>query len=191
MAKKKATDATPKKRKRSKPDWAPAFLRRLAETSNIKAACAAAGICRSTAYRRRDSDAAFAQAMAEALDDSVDDLELEARRRAYEGCERPVFHQGSQCGTVREYSDTLMIFLLKAHRPEKYREIRESRMTGPNGGPLEANVNHASKQPMPSPDAVLAYLGGLASRPAGTAGGDGPVHANGVSQRLDTPPAAP
>lgn len=36
---------------------------------------------------------------------------------------------------VREYSDTLAIFLLKAHKPEKYRERHEH--TGPNGGPIQ------------------------------------------------------
>ena len=35
---------------------------------------------------------------------------------------KPVFHKGEQCGVVREYSDTLMIFLLKARDPAKYRE---------------------------------------------------------------------
>ena len=52
----------------------------------------------------------------------MDDLELEARRRAVEGTERPVFYQGGEVGYVREYSDTLLIFLLKAHRPNKFRE---------------------------------------------------------------------
>ncbi len=48
-----------------------------------------------------------------------------SHRRAFEGVEEPVFHQGKQCGTIRRYSDTLTIFLLKAHRPAKYRERRE------------------------------------------------------------------
>jgi hypothetical protein len=33
-----------------------------------------------------------------------------------------VYYQGAQCGTIREYSDTLLIFLLKAKRPEEFRE---------------------------------------------------------------------
>jgi hypothetical protein len=49
-------------------------------------------------------------------------LEDEARRRAYEGWEEPVWHKGVNCGTVRKFSDTLLIVLLKAHMPEKYRE---------------------------------------------------------------------
>jgi len=30
---------------------------------------------------------------------------------------KPVYYQGEQCGEVREYSDTLLIFILKARDP--------------------------------------------------------------------------
>ena len=49
--------------------------------------------------------------------------EVEARRRAVEGVEEPVgWFQGTPGGTVRKYSDTLLIFLLKGARPHKYRD---------------------------------------------------------------------
>ena len=35
-----------------------------------------------------------------------------------------MFYKGQQCGTWRTYSDALAMFLLKAHRPEKYRDSR-------------------------------------------------------------------
>lgn len=60
-------------------------------------------------------------------------MEQEAFRRAVEGTEKPVFgsmgfRMGSgEIGRVREYSDTLLIFLLKGARPEKYRERTEIR----------------------------------------------------------------
>lgn len=38
--------------------------------------------------------------------------------------------------TLRKPSDTLMIFLLKARRPEQYRERFQTEHTGPNGQPL-------------------------------------------------------
>jgi len=57
-------------------------------------------------------------------------LEDEMHRRAIEGTEEPVFHQGEQCGTVRKYSDTLAIFLAKAHDPEKYRENSKIELAG-------------------------------------------------------------
>ncbi len=155
MAKKKAkpsgTNGAPKKK--TKPDWAPHFLSSLASTANILAACREAKVARSKVYRRRDSDKAFESAMADALDDAVDELELEARRRALHGLRRVKFHQGApimipllrQDGTPavneagellltpyveHEYSDVLAMFLLKAHRPEKYREKVEHQHTG-------------------------------------------------------------
>ena len=64
----------------------------------------------------------FALAWDVAVDAAADALELEARRRAVEGTEKPVFFQGYECGRIREYSDTLLIVLLKANRPGKFRE---------------------------------------------------------------------
>ncbi len=53
-------------------------------------------------------------------------LESEANRRAVEGVEKPVgWHRGQPGGYVRDYSDTLLIFLLKGLRPEKYQERLE------------------------------------------------------------------
>ena len=105
---------TPKKRE--------AFLANLAEYGNISLAARAAGVLRRTPYDWRDRDPVFAAEWDDALEHACDLLEAEARRRALEGCDKPVFYQGEQCGVIREYSDTLAIVLLKAHRPEKFRE---------------------------------------------------------------------
>jgi predicted DNA-binding transcriptional regulator AlpA len=70
----------------------------------------------------RTNDAAFASAWDEALTLGVEGLEDEARRRAYEGWLEPVWNKGVECGVVRKFSDTLLIVLLKGHKPEKYRE---------------------------------------------------------------------
>jgi len=65
-------------------------------------------------------------------------LEHEAARRAYHGTLKPQFYKGVECGYVREYSDLLMIFLLKARKPEMYREGVEDSMAR---GSLTLNVN--------------------------------------------------
>lgn len=113
---------TPKKRR--KKTWEAAFLDALAESGNVSKAAAAAGVTRTTVYALRNHPDApdFAEAWEDALEEASDLLELEARRRAVEGVEEPVFYQGLECGSVRKYSDTLLIFLLKAAKPEKYRE---------------------------------------------------------------------
>jgi hypothetical protein len=57
---------------------------------------------------------------------AADRLEEEAWRRAVDGVEEPVgFYRGEPGAYVRRYSDTLLIFLLKGLRPEKYRERYE------------------------------------------------------------------
>jgi len=57
-------------------------------------------------------------------------------RRARDGVEEPIFHQGKNVGTVRKYSDTLLIFLLKSHKPERYNPPQKQEHTGKDGGPL-------------------------------------------------------
>jgi hypothetical protein len=52
-------------------------------------------------------------------------LEDEAIRRAKEGVEKTVYYQGFPCGTEMQYSDAILMFLLKAAAPEKYRDRAE------------------------------------------------------------------
>jgi hypothetical protein len=101
--------------------WRAVFLRALAQTCNVAAACRAAAVGRATVYRHRERDPKFADAYDDAFEQATDLLELECRRRAIEGVDRPVFYKGRQVGTVKVYSDRLLIFLLEAARPEKYR----------------------------------------------------------------------
>lgn len=107
------------------PEKLSAFCAALADTCNVGKACAAVSISRQTAYNWRDDDPDFAAAWNRAMKVGVSALEDEAHRRGFEGTDEPVFHQGLECGTIRKYSDTLAIFLLKAHDPEKYRERSE------------------------------------------------------------------
>lgn len=88
--------------------WRLAFLDGLRSHGMVTQAAIDAGIDRNAAYYERQRDPTFAQEWTDALDRGVDTLEDVAKKRAYEG------------------SDTLLIFLLKAHRPEKYREIARS-----------------------------------------------------------------
>ncbi len=57
---------------------------------------------------------------------AVETLEAEARRRALEGVEENVYYQGAVIGRTRKYSDTMLMFLLRAYRPDIYRERRET-----------------------------------------------------------------
>lgn len=59
---------------------------------------------------------------------AADRLEQEAIRRAVDGTNKPVFFQGEIVGFEKEYSDTLLVLLLKAHKPDKYRERSDVRI---------------------------------------------------------------
>lgn len=110
------------------------FLAALAGCGNVTRAAEAAGIHRDTAYAWRHADPAFAADWDSAFDEAAPVLEEEAFRRAHDGVEEPL-----TCGkglvldadgvpvTVHRYSDTLLMFLLKGVKPEKYREnVRHS-----------------------------------------------------------------
>jgi len=99
-----------------------AFLARLRESANVSAAARAAGLSRSSAYALRSRDPEFRAAWDEALEEALDDLEAELRRRAIEGVDKPVFYGGKECGSVKSYSDTLGMFLLKSRRGEVFAE---------------------------------------------------------------------
>lgn len=81
-----------------------AFLSALSKMANVSLACEESGISRQTAYRWKIEDEEFDKHWSQALADGIDMLDGIALKRA------------------RQSSDTLMIFLLKAHLPQKYRE---------------------------------------------------------------------
>ncbi len=134
----KATKITPEK--------LTAFCAALAETGIVGRACEAVSICRQTAYSWRDDDPEFAAAWDKAKNIGRTALEDEAHRRAFEGLDKPIYQNGERVGAVREYSDTLAIFLLKAHFPEKYRERSHMELTGAGGGPVRfSDTERAAK----------------------------------------------
>lgn len=115
------------------------FLEALAQTCSVLRACEIAEVSRAAVYKWRDADAEFAKQWELARARGADALEDEAVRRAYEGIEEPIFHQGRCVDTVHRYSDTLLIFLLKGAKPEKYRENSRLELTGKDGGPVQVN----------------------------------------------------
>jgi hypothetical protein len=119
-----------------------AFLGALAETGgNVTAACKKAKLPRATAYEWRDEDEAFRKDWDAALEIGTDALEDEALRRARDGVKKPIYQQGKRVGYVQEYSDTLLIFMLKARRPDKFRErIQHS---GDPNSPISVRINLA------------------------------------------------
>jgi hypothetical protein len=104
------TDFTPEKVKK--------FLKELAKMPNVSRACRVVGIARKTAYDRRDIDAEFAAAWDDAKEAGIEALEEKVWRRA------------------EKESDTLAIFLLKAHKPALYNVPAKQEHSGPDGKPI-------------------------------------------------------
>lgn len=112
-----------------------AFLKAYASAGNLAVAAQAADVDRSAVYRWQ-KEPKFADQFEQAREEAADRLEAEALRRARSGVDEPVFYRGVQVGSVRKYSDTLLIFLLKAARPEKFRDRASVEHSGPGGGPI-------------------------------------------------------
>jgi len=98
---------TPKKRDK--------FISKLREMPNVSRAARLTVVSRSSAYRLRETDSEFAAEWDAAIEEGVEALEEIAMRRA------------------KKSSDTLLIFLLKAHKPEMYREQRDLNIGGKDG----------------------------------------------------------
>lgn len=123
------TNSTQKKRER--------FLEAYPEVGTITHAAALAGIHRQTVYDWIKNDSDFAADFDRAKEAGADKLEREAIRRACEGINKPVYYKGQKIDVIKEYSDTLLIFLLKGQKPEKYGDKVRQEITGEDGGPLK------------------------------------------------------
>ena len=114
------------------------FLAALCEMGNVTASAGAAGFSRAQAYALRSEDVSFAAAWDDAVAEACDRLEAEAWRLAVVGVEEPVIgrvgkdrdgilkNADGENLVIKKYSDTLMVTLLKAHKPDKYRERSEN-----------------------------------------------------------------
>jgi hypothetical protein len=102
---------------------------------SVTSAADRAGISRKSLYKIRADDADFAEKWAGALESFGDVLEHEARRRGVQGVEEPVFQGGQQVGTVRRFSDTLLLAMLRARIPA-YRPAAPAAQVA-EAGPVE------------------------------------------------------
>lgn len=163
-----------------------AFLAALSECGNLSRAAQLSECDRSTHQVWMKNDPEYPPLVEQAMAIASERLETEARRRAVEGVEEPVYGSGGQgvgtvqVGTIRKYSDVLLIFLMKGAMPRKYRENIRHEVTGKDGGDITiAAVRHVLADP-------AAYAEVIALRERLTAGESQPPeptsnghHANG------------
>jgi hypothetical protein len=101
-----------------------AFLAAYAHCGQIRRAARAAQCDWKNHYLWLAKDPVYAACFAQAQQMAGDFLEEEAIRRAVDGVQKGVWHQGALVGKERVYSDTLLIFALKGAKPAKYKESR-------------------------------------------------------------------
>ena len=109
--------------------WSPsarvrAFLAAYRLTASITRSAKAAKIRREAHYRLLERSPHYKALFAAADIEAGQTLRDEAVRRAVEGVSRPLFYHGQRVKgqVVREYSDQLLLALLKARYPREFRE---------------------------------------------------------------------
>jgi len=102
------------------------FLEALSESGSVTNAVTVAGTSRTRVYELRKTDVDFAFAWDEAEERAADRLHEEARRRAIEGVPELLVSAGKlvrddngQPIVVKRYPNSLLLALLKAHRPSR------------------------------------------------------------------------
>jgi len=136
------------------------FLAKMRATGNVYLSCEAAGIPRSTAYYWRNKYKTFSDEWDAAKEDAVDKLDAEAWRRATTG-----------------QSDRLLMFLLKAHKPEVYSPVRRIEHSGTGeGGAIVVEDRYTDAQRVRGLGALFdAIRSGLVESDSG---GDGALDAS-------------
>jgi hypothetical protein len=114
-----------------------ATIRENPEIGNV-AALRAAGVAgtRGQLAQFVDDDDELAGDIREARGYGNERIVAEITRRAIDGWDEPVFHDGEIVGSVRKFDGRLLTLLAKAHVPE-FRDVTRHELTGPNGGPVE------------------------------------------------------
>lgn len=109
----------------ARPFWWEAYIQAYAETGIKLYAARKARIDPETPRQYLENHpqlkAEFDERMMDADEQSRDALKLEVWRRGHNGVLKPIYQGGKKVGTIREYSDSLLMFHTKMKMPE-YRE---------------------------------------------------------------------
>jgi len=111
------------------------FLGVLSKTGRVAEAARSCGFQDTSSlqkYRRENED--FAEDWDLAIESAANVLEEEAIRRATDGVLEPIYYKGKIAGYKTNYSDTLMMFMLRGLKPSVYRETARGGETNINFG---------------------------------------------------------
>lgn len=128
-----------------------AFIEVLADTGQVEAAALHVNMSKQSCYQLRRSPGAeaFAAAWNAAIHQASLKLVDVAFERAFNGSEEPVFdREGRRVGRRMKFSDRLIMFLMRAHMPDRYRHAHQS-------------IRHPSEPPAPASLPVAEALATL------------------------------
>ncbi len=161
-------DWVPVLRKRRVDGWSPAkqvaFVETLADTGSVITAARAVGMSDSSCYklRRAVGAEAFAAAWDAALEQASKRLVDVAFDRALNGVDEAVFDkEGHWIASRTRYNDRLLMFLLRAHAPDKYRHAQRDdsgigRAAPPPCVPVAAAMQLLEPEPVAEPHKLMA-----------------------------------
>jgi hypothetical protein len=114
------------------------FIGTLADTGSVTHAAREVGMSAKSAYalRRAVDGVGFARAWDAAIRQAMDRLIDVCLDRALEGSEEPIYHEGRCVGHRIRHHDRMAMFLLRAHRPDLFRDAH--RADRARGEPLPA-----------------------------------------------------
>lgn len=98
------------------------FFAALSGCANITKSCKMVDMPYSYVLKNRHERPDFAERYDEAMKKGLQALEDKALEYAFDGIPRGVYYQGAKIGEEKEPSERLIEFVLKANKPEKYRE---------------------------------------------------------------------
>lgn len=139
--------ANPRNKHITEPKWVAPFLNELARIGVASAAARNIGQRPETVYAYKANHPELADRWKLALEICADTMEAEARLRAVDGVdqvvEKIVVVDGkivSRESTVKRgvKSDQLLMFLLRAYRPDVFRNSASVEVSGPDGAPVKA-----------------------------------------------------
>lgn len=165
-----AYDWVPVLRKRRKDGWTPerqrAFIGALADSGVVVEAARSVGMSDAAAYtlRRAPGAEGFAAAWDAAMDAASRRLVDIAFDRAINGVDDVVLdREGQHVYTRRKYNDRLLMFLIRAHAPERYRHAnRDGRAAGegqetvPAHPPVAEALKLLGPEPPAEPEKLLS-----------------------------------
>lgn len=151
-------------RKPRKDGWTPRrqmdFIATLAETGCVADAARAVGMSERSCYRLRRESPRFAAAWQAGIAHAAGRLVDLAFDRAILGSDEPVFDkEGHRVDRRRRHNDRLLMFLLRAYMPERFRHAHQSVRTPAETPPPETPpVSEALRLLEPAPPAAPHLL---------------------------------